>query len=395
MTSLSCPPSQRTLLTVLVIAALLVTGVANNVGGSMMSYVMPVFPAWLLYATTALYTLGFLLLALVRKEGPFGKENRSWDRQKIFVLLGMLTVGNGICFQFAAAWVGGAISQILANMTIVQIIPLEFVWLRVRHSVREWAGTLVVLLGIVLGLAHVLYGMFTKGAGSDITEQSNKWYWILTFLLSTTFNAGVQVGEDIAFKNKKIPVATTLFWYNLYSLPWYTITIFLECVPVLNGTYESVTVADSFRNQGQAFECYVQAYHSPGRCLEGATLWPTVFVVGYVGMFFFQGILIKWYGVLHANLIGVLVQFLSILAFSMEWLVGTHTVTFSWFPVLGCVVIVLGLVAKGAPKHADDEEGGEGNGEEGAAIYMGESESKYGSSTCATGDDSLLNHGSL
>ena len=47
--------------------------VINNVSSSMMAYVMPHYPSWLLYATTIIYTMGFYLLAIWNGERPFSK----------------------------------------------------------------------------------------------------------------------------------------------------------------------------------------------------------------------------------------------------------------------------------------------------------------------------------
>jgi len=86
-----------------------------------MSYVMPEFPAWLLYGTTLIYTIIFWCLAFILKQNPIRPSQFRWKTQKHYLILGFFTAMNGLLFQFSAAWVDGAISQVLANLVIVQL----------------------------------------------------------------------------------------------------------------------------------------------------------------------------------------------------------------------------------------------------------------------------------
>jgi len=106
-------------------SGLIILGVMNNVGASLLSSVMPAFPSWLLYGTTLMYTIVFFIIALIRNENPFACHNFKCAYQKHYLILALFTGLNGLTFQFAAAWVNGSVAQVLSNLTIVQLPFLE------------------------------------------------------------------------------------------------------------------------------------------------------------------------------------------------------------------------------------------------------------------------------
>src|SRR5690349_1998742 len=148
----------------------------------MQSYVMPQFPSWLLYGPTIIYSIGFWILALIR-EDPIGKQQFTWNNQKHYLKLAILTAANGLLFQFSAAWVNGAVAQVLSNLTVVQIPIFEAVLFPSRrkdYTKRQLASLLVVLIGIFVGAIHLIQTLSQSGSNST-QEQSNDWYWILAF----------------------------------------------------------------------------------------------------------------------------------------------------------------------------------------------------------------------
>eukprot|EP01138_Halocafeteria_seosinensis_P003815 gb/GECG01003901.1/.p1 GENE.gb/GECG01003901.1/~~gb/GECG01003901.1/.p1 ORF type:complete len:491 (+),score=51.38 gb/GECG01003901.1/:1-1473(+) len=346
------------------IVLLIIMGMANNLGASLMSYAMPAYPSFLLYGTTALYTVLFGIVSACVDGNPFSSVNLTWSRQKEYLILGSLTAGNGLLFQFAAAWVDGATSQVLANARIIQVPLFARCILKQRHSCKEYLGLFIVLGGIIIGFIPILPQMGNTQSGAP-TEQADAWYWILSFLFSTTFSAVERVWQDRAFHDtgrasQPIKEAVCLFWYNLYSLVWYVLAILCEAAPYLNGTNEEMSFREAFRNQGDAFRCFAQEQpqHTDGKdCRDGALLWPIVFVVGYCGMFYANAVLIMRYGVLYAALVSSTVQLTSTLAFSWNDLVGdANTVAFSVYPIIGCVCVFIGVAIKGLPGRLDEQQ---------------------------------------
>jgi hypothetical protein len=342
---------------------LILFGTMNNVGGSMMSYVMPGFPAWLLYGTTIIYTLGFWLMAII-KDNPFEKRHLEWNNQKYYLILSVLTALNGLLFQFAAAWVDGPLSQVLANLLIVQLPFFELLCIgkeRMRSfRTRDWIGLVIVFIGIIIGIIPLVI-KYINDHNINVSEQSDKWWWILIFILSTSFQALEQIYQDIAFhdKNAKVTELSCLAWYNLYSLPLYLLVIPLESVAIINGTNQSTTVLESFTNQYGAFCCFVnhplESDIINGNCKPGSTLWPIIFSIGYIGMFSINAYLIDKYGVLYPNIIGSSIEFVAALTFMLPFIVGSYASNFTFWPLLGCLIVVLGVIIKGPPKELNNK----------------------------------------
>ena len=338
-------------------------GVFNNVGGSMMAYAMPAFPAWLLYGTTIMYTLGMFILCIFVKDNPIERRHWTWANQKHYWKLAVLTALNGLFFQFSAPWVDGAVSQVLANMAIIQIPIFERILIKERAKERTskwWVGMIVIFIGIGLGMVPAIKKIILDHSRTPPTEQSDKWYWILAFIISTTFTAWEQTAQDQAFHDKsaKVTEVSCLAWYNLYSIPMYLITIPLEAVPILNGTLEGMSIKDAFDNQYGAFRCFfghpLQSDIASGACQSGATLWPIIFTIGYIGFFCVGAFLINRFGVLFPNIVGANVELVAAITFMIPAIVGSNVVPFSVWPLIGCAIVVVGIILKGAPTNKKD-----------------------------------------
>ena len=65
-----------------------------------------------------------------------------------------------------------------------------------------------------------------------------------------------QLFQELAFEDG-LDAATTLFWYNVITLPAYLLVIPLESVKYLNGKTEWVSVDEVFENQWHAFCCAI------------------------------------------------------------------------------------------------------------------------------------------
>lgn len=349
--------NMNTVLTILPMAGLVFTGILNNVGFSEMAYAMPAYPSYLLYGTTVIYVLMFLVVAVVRKENPFSKENMSWGRQKHMLLLGLLTALNGLCAQFSAPWVDGATSQVIANFGIPQVAVFQWLLLKKQHSRRAWISTSIVFLGVLIGMVPAIERIVSGKAQTTGVEQSDASWWVITFLVSTTFQALEYVAQDYAWDDQPGDwQASCLFWYNFYSLFVYLFVIPLDSVPYINGKTTGTTVAESFVHQGDAWRC---AYGDPsqeavsnGDCrLPAAIYWPWIFNLGYTGDFFFNALVMHKYDSLYSNIVGALIQPASLLVFMWKGVVGAENVVdFNAWPLVGCIIVVVGVAWGGFTK---------------------------------------------
>eukprot|EP01113_Clastostelium_recurvatum_P017470 TRINITY_DN204_c0_g1_i3.p1 TRINITY_DN204_c0_g1~~TRINITY_DN204_c0_g1_i3.p1 ORF type:complete len:405 (-),score=85.26 TRINITY_DN204_c0_g1_i3:862-2076(-) len=358
--------------------ALVLAGVVNNMSGSMMSYVMPAFPAWLLYFTTIMYTVGFFVIALILGERPFSREILAWSSFRHILWLAFFTAVNGLAFQFSAAWVDGDFSQILTSLSLPQVTLFRYLLLPAQRCADRqlWCGfscakrTLrhcglaLVFMGILVGSIPSIHRLIMGHTG----EASNLWYMVILFILMTTFDAFQQVHQDKAFRDPTayLPPMSCLAWYNLISLPFYLLTIPLEAVPYLNGTTHSTSVSYALQNQREAFLCFQlhpsQDVIDTSGCQMnvnvfwghiGPLLWPLLFTFGYIGLFSTNAYLIKRKGVLFPNVVGAVIQLLAAVLFMSPGLVGqAYSVPFNWLPIVGCLIIGVGIWLRGKPEES-------------------------------------------
>ena len=94
------------------------------------------------------------------------------------------------------------------------------------------------------------------------------------------------------FKSYDITEASCLFWYQLYSIPLYILAIPLESVREINALPVNKDFSWAWNNQAAAFRCFIgspKPSEFPIQCANKiAWIWVTVFVVGFVGMFFYK-----------------------------------------------------------------------------------------------------------
>ena len=228
--------------------------------------------------------------------------------------------------------------QVLTNFSIpftfviaLKLLPQD------KYNNREKVGVAIVCAALVLGMVPTPQSIAKGQNNTTGQESSDSWYWVLSFIVSVVFGSLQQIQQERAFEEPyNCTPATSLFWYNLLSLLAYIVTIPMEAVPYLNGSVTGTSLAAAFDNQAHAFRCYlnfpypedVTGANPP--CHHDAWLWPTVFVVGYAGYFFFYALMIKHFNVVFAAVLGALIAPLSALVFLSPTIVGagnTHSVS--------------------------------------------------------------------
>lgn len=350
---------------ILLSLALLVFGIANNVGAAQMGYVMPQFPAWLLYGTTIMYTAAFFAISWWRGERPFSAVWFRKHEHRHILWLALWTALNGLFFQFADPWVSGPLQQVLAACTAPLVAVTNYFVLGDRLRGRGLLGVGIVLVGLAVGLADEIKDLVHGHDGTAGDQQSNVWYWVIAFVVSVGFQAMENTYQDRAFRDPQhpVPVGVCLAWYNLYSLPLYVLTIPLESVAYLNGTDSSLSGSYPWNNQRNAWMCFfghpVGGDGDNGRCLDNATLWPLVFVAGYIGMFLCTAILTRKHGAIFSNILSALVSPLSAMVFASDAIVGAVNASQPKATVyIGLVIVFVGVVVKGIPDADSAEHSG-------------------------------------
>ena len=191
--------------------------VVNNISSSMMAYVMPHYPSWLLYATTILYTIGFYFLAIWNGEKPFSKENLTYKNQRQFLWLGLWTFLNGLTFQFADPWISGNLAQLLSMLGIPFVWIFSKLILKDSFTCIEIWGSLIVIAGVIFGslpkltciLPSVNSNCNSNGTWKQLPDNNSHTYsyksnhppfMVILFIISVLFQAIEQVWQDKAFR---------------------------------------------------------------------------------------------------------------------------------------------------------------------------------------------------
>ena len=341
---------------IVLVLVCIVTSAGNNIYGKTMGSTnsMTGYPAFLLYATTLVYTLGFWIMAK-----RAGQNVWTWTKPQMrqYKLLGLWTALNGVTFQFADTWVDGATQQLIVSLMPVFVLILSYLFLpKFKVSRREWFGSLIVFGGVACGLVPI----FRKHGGSS-DGQFNKWWWIVAFIASVGFQAMELVQQELAFK-QECPTYVTLFWYNLISLGAYVLTIPFEAVKIMNGHNYGLSFGESFRRQGDAFKCFfgqpTKASLLSGDCGAHTFAWvsPVLFILFYIGMFASQALLIKNANAFAAIMVQAAAPPIAAAVFVSPFLVGAVNVTsFSWWMAIGFSFIFVGLLIKGIASHHEPE----------------------------------------
>ena len=325
------------------VAGALFFGILNNVGGAMMARSMVNYPAWLLYGTTILYVIIFGVMSIpVMIQSQFKEKYLTWKIQKQFVILGLITVVNGLFFQFSDPFVDGSLQQILgvAQPVCVFLISL-LIFPSDKFRCNEYVGSAFVVAGMIIGIL-----------GSKFTERSSVFASIM-FFLSVVAQSVEIIYQDKAFREHHPPPALCLFFYNLYSIPFYLFSIPGEAIPYLNGESVGYTFGWALTNQKHAFQCFFdvapQSEIDAGHCVgPNPWAWPMVFVAGYVGSFYFNAKLIDRFNSTWLAILFTIVSPLSVAVFAIPEIVGQASAeSLTFLGGFSFCVILFGILVKG------------------------------------------------
>ncbi len=338
-------------------------GALNNLGASMVSKTMPVYPAFCLYLPSFIYTIFLWLLAFALGERPLSSPNYTRKFQKHYVILAAISSANAILFQFSAAAVSGGVTQVISNLVLVWIPILEIKVFpqrklnytnrasRVKIKWRLLVALVLMAIGIVIGLLDI--------HTQEENETTWTWIWTGVMVASTVFAALQQVSQDYAFRStedgidekNQIKPFTCLAWYNLYSIIPLVLSSFLECIKGVNGG-DWKEFHEAIDNQVQAFNCFITS--SGDNCHGIPWLWNLLFSIGYTGMYGVNALLIRSYGCLYPNLLVPIMALLSAIIFMIPDFLGVPT-AFSYFPIIGLCIIIVGILVFGVPARERQE----------------------------------------
>jgi hypothetical protein len=336
--------------------------VLNDIAVSMLDFSFAGFPSFNNYFCTALSVPIFLVIALIRKEEVLSGRSLTWMAQKQYLILAITTVISWDAIAGSAAWVDGNLQQLLANAWFVFVFILSVPMMNLRISKREVLASLVIVGGILLGSYESLKDLSGSGlAASGVQSWFNAWYFILIFIISIFFQALNSVCQEKVFRAPyHLQEASCLFWYALYCVIPFLLSIPLESLPQVNATDKGRSVAWAYENQAGAFRCFFAIPTEdeyPDRCTtKYAWLWVLLTMIGYPGYFYFNSVLFKRTNAFWTVLLHSLASPLAAVAFNFPQIVGDRNyVPFTGYVAASFLIILTGVFLRGAHETPDDD----------------------------------------
>lgn len=338
----------------------------NNVGVRMMAYYMPIYPVFLLYGTTFFYTIMFLFTELVieiyyKMDCEEIRDRWSLNRNKslicITIALGIFTSLNGVFSQSALPFIDPLITSVIVQISA----PITWLFypliLRKKYELGQIGCFLLIFGGLIFASVY----SYKCGSGNN-TQFSNSAFWIFITILSAIPISFETIFQEVAYdslRNIGGPslILIILVYYNLVSLVVYFFWIFITtndkfgtCVsqnyPLdicqINAT--ACHLNQIFPQQWDAISCFFGNYDV--NCCGGyqATLWATIFTVGYYIYFVSGALILKDYGSnTWTNINTVLVPLTSI-CFWIEPIVGQFYSHFEWWILVALISTMIGTI---------------------------------------------------
>mmetsp|Transcript_28186 Transcript_28186/g.49115 ORF Transcript_28186/g.49115 Transcript_28186/m.49115 type:complete len:397 (-) Transcript_28186:92-1282(-) len=344
----------------------LIFGVLNNVGVAQMAYEMPSFPSFLNYWVAFLSFPLFAAIGKLSGEPVFETLNiywrrqhpgRAWQHHKQYLILGFITGVNWIAVQYVAAWVNGNLQQVVCGLNPVFVLLFSIPVTNLQVTRSELLGFFVVICGVMIASWPAI--VKTLGIGGEDSEEVHpywydSWYFIFGFVVSVLAQSLGYVWQDRIFKLHNLHPATCCFWSQLYVIPMYTFAIPIEMLPQVTGTDSSNSLTYVMDNQIAAFRCFLgvpfeselrHGNESHFRCASKlAGLWVVLFVVGFVGMFYFMGVFTKKTTAFWTQVMAAIIGPVAAFVFSIKALVGeVGYAPFTIYSGFGFLVIFLGV----------------------------------------------------
>jgi len=341
----------------------------NNVGVQMMAYYMPIFPVFLLYGTTILYTLMFLLSEVVidiyyrmswREIKSRWRLDYNYPLIKVTILLGILTAANGVLSQSALPFVDPLLTSVLVQISA----PIAWIFYPLIMKKQYEVGQIGCFLIILAGLLFSSLYSYGHGSGSN-TQFSNSVFWIIITLVSAIPTAFETIYQEVAYDSMSQKLMNTqqslmlivLVYYNLISVIVYFLWIFITmdtqfgtCLTASHplqycqGNASACQLNQLLPQQWNATLCYFGHYDID--CCGGplASVWTTIFSVGYYIFFVAGAIILKYYGSNTLTNLNALLVPLTSICFWIQPLVGQFYSTFEWWILVTLICILVGTL---------------------------------------------------
>ena len=231
----------------------------------------------------------------------------------------VLSVGDSVLEIMADTNTGGVVQAICSTAVPIPVIALlTWIVFNRRPTIFEIIGSIIVMIGSGL-IIFESEGIYVN-------------WWITAYIAGLILGCVYTIIWEYIFINyPETKVFHVMGWTTLYSLPLYFLTIFI------NGS-------NVWRNQANAFQCFVGHQPLPPGCLEGAWIPLVVYSLSSVVSDIVQLYFVKNDSAYFLIIADTLTTPLTSIVMSFTWLFGSSAEPITWYTIISCLLIIIGIL---------------------------------------------------
>lgn len=337
----------------LLCVATVASGVANNVTFVLMGNAMPLYAAFLLYFTSAIYTIIYFIMLGYRyySKSQLGdadkarmyKPGKGRSVAWYYFLTVVFVTMNGAFSQFADPHVNGALQSLINQMTLPLTAIGARLFLGSRFTNLEVTGACIVMVGSVVPILPPLFENRAKQSSSG-TEMDTP-FWVIMFLMSDLPSAVTNVLQEKLLSpigGIEADEIHMLSHTNLWTVPAYMLCALLAMLPKF-GT--SLSLSQVWSQQTDAFLCFAGKTPLPPGCQPHAWFPVIAFCLSFVLYFYLVAIVTAKESAAFQCIVNTLVVPVSAITFSFKAIVGAQAhQSLDQAMIVGIVLIPVGIL---------------------------------------------------
>lgn len=298
----------------------------------------PTYSFTILTASCFLFNVPFLLYAYGR-HALYNTITPSMTtasvKGKMFVIGAFLAL-NGVMILSANPHVNGPLQTILLQSAVPVIMLTSIVCIGARYSLLQYVAALLVIAGVVVTLVPDIRDHELTGAEAK---------WIVIFFLGSVPAAFNLVGQEWLYKqlNHKLDIAYFMAWTNIFQG---VALLFLWPLDLIPGFGSTTSVRDFGEHFYHGLRCFY-GEQAPDLA-EGSChlIWVNelAFVVAYVCANIASSGLTKYSTAAFSILVSVTSTILANIAFSLRFIMKSHTSSLNGWDVAGLAIVVVGTI---------------------------------------------------
>lgn len=329
----------------LLICAVLVSAVGQNLSYKRAGYAMGPFPYFiLLMVTAACSAILWIVIGVwsMFKPGGFKGEQTSWPFRRKFIILGMWLSLNGVFIICSNPHVPGVLQSILLQTMTPCVVLLSIFYLKHRYRRLQLVGAVVVVAGIVLGLA----GSLSKIGGTHVST-----LWALAFMAGAIPGAAQVVYQEKVLSAAKFDLPYVVCWTWFFDLVFLCVWLPVNFIPSFGASPPNAM----WHHWQDAFTCFSGTTPDWQPNVSPAFDTSTIDCSSAMGIVFqavlFQLlspllniVLVQTQGAVVSSFVTAISTPLTAIAFTLPALVPGHAESVKTLEIISLLILVAGLL---------------------------------------------------